>query len=1256
MAKTTEWTSQQETAINARGSSVIVSAAAGSGKTAVLTERLARLISDESAHVRADRIIAVTFTNDAASELRKRLDSKLNKLISEDPSNKYLLKQQTLLQNAKISTINSFCFEILRDNITDQGITSSFGILDESEDKLIKSQSMDELINYFTTEHYDDISFLYDKFCLKNDSGLAQVISEVDDYLGSEAFRDIWMKKAVAEFEKQSSESIFYEKVRKQAISDLKRAMELAADCRTLIDSIFYDPDGEYAKKLIAQCEEDTERVRTALEIYENSGAPSDAQRLYCYSFARRYAPRKTTEFDPRLMRIYAAKRSYVVKLVRDNLGVLSGFDEDFSESGRITKILCEMIGEYHRLIWEKKCEKNSISFDDGERLALELLAEVDENEMIRQSDTARRTADYYDIIMIDEYQDSNNKQDLIFKLLSKDFTCGSDGAKYGTNAFVVGDVKQSIYRFRLANPRNFINTLKVSVPYESEEESPNRSVFLNRNFRSSRGVIGYVNYIFGLLMSENCGDVLYNEDEMLYFGAKHYEESDTPADFKTEIMLINTNQFENNETADDEDEDEQCEESAASVDAEAACVAERISSMLKNGEKVIENGIARPCNMSDFCILIRAKKYTSNFIEELKKRGIDARGEEEKGYLSSREIAILLDLLRVIDNPLLDVPLAAVLLSPMCMFSLEELSFLRSLNGSGSLYSILSGYAADHSGTPLAAKCSGFLETLADFRLEAVTKNVSELIADIYEMTDFIFVMQMYDDGERKRANLRALVQYAKVYEEASADGTGGLTGFIRYIDRIIENGDDFSQGKMSAAAGDYVSVKTIHKSKGLEYPFVFLAETSGRFRFDSGNAICSENGRVGYVLYSPENVRRHKTAQYRYLFRQNKKDTISEELRLLYVALTRAKQKLFINLKFSISAVSKVCNLIEKYVVNNCGISSLAEEAGSLSEWLWISLMEHRCFGDIVELFRKDIDSLREDPVKMKQFGISDDKLKKLETSLNAYDLPEVRYTDDVFRFVQVSPLGSAENENDVETEIYAPDEELCGRIRDMIGFEYDTVLSHTPSKLSVTQITKKLGKEDEFFDFKLSRPRFLSEKKTLTGAERGTAIHTFFQYCSFEKASSDLESEISELVSRGYITETQADSISRENAAAFFGSDLYGRIMRADKIWRERKFMAAVSDLAMDMPLSGAFKNSDGMIKGIIDLVFEKDGHLVIVDYKSDRRISENMLAERYRNQLRLYKSAIELITGETVSELYLYSFELQKSIKLEIQDND
>lgn len=1220
------WTKQQENAIKIRNSSVIVSAAAGSGKTAVLTERLGQLISDEETQIRADRIIVVTFTNDAASELRKRLDSKLHEMISNNPTSRYLLKQQTLLQNARISTINAFCFDLLRDNITEQGITSGFTVLDESENNIIMAQAMDELINYYCSEEYYKISFMYDKFCIKTDEKLVEVINLADRYLSSYAMRDKWIEIAVKSFDTDPWKSVYYKKSSETAAANLKKALKLAESRLEMSEEIFDDMRAPNAVKYCTQIKEDIDHVKKATDLFESENAPDMAKIEALKKLGRTVPVRRTENVDPFALENCNAKRKIISGIISETLQSFDNFEEDFLENKKTTEILAEMLMKYHSIIWEKKCEKNAISFDDGERLTLELLADFDDDGNIIQTETARKIAEFYDIIMVDEYQDSNNKEDLIFKLISKKYHhSGADRIPmYGKNAFLVGDVKQSIYKFRLANPRNFIDTLKNSEPYSEEKAADNYSVFLNKNFRSSGQVIDFVNYIFSQIMSEDCGDIEYNSDEQLYFGTLEYEKFSDSPEFKTNIAFINSEQ-------DDEGGDEESKSASFKTNYEAVYTAGKIYSMLQAGTPVItKDGGKRPCEPSDFCILIRKNKFAKDYIRELNKIGIEAKGEEEKGYLSSREITILLDLLRIIDNPLLDVPVAAVMMSPMYMFEFEEIAYIKTFGKSIHIFTILNNIVSNKYGSSVdllfADRCRKFLDDLSKFRLSAVTMTVGELINEIYDDTDFISVMQLYTDGEKKRANLRALVQYAKNYEKSySYEGSGGLSGFIRYIDRIIENGTDLPQSKISSSTGNYVSVKTIHKSKGLEYPFIFLVETDSKIRKDTPPVICSDDGRIGYVLYDQKLVRRYRTIAYNQLTNENYQNSLSEEMRLLYVALTRAKQKLFINLRYSERKINHLDKLLKSYYFEDESIHKLASYAKSHADWIWMSLFEHSRFAEIAE-----------------NIGF--------ETEL---DFPAPRTKSELFEIEYPEYTGSINpNEVDNRRSEALPDAELCRELNRIISYNYDTLLANTPAKMSVTQIAKKMSDDIDNFDFKLKRPKFINENTELTGAERGTAIHTFFQYCDFDNAQNDFDNEIRRMIEKGYLSKQQADSIDRNNAAAFFRSGLFSRITHSPTVYREKKFMAAIADLNADNSNLNAIKESDGMIKGIIDLAFEENGSMVIVDYKSDRNASENMLKERYKMQLKLYKSALELTTGMTVSELYLYSFELRREIKIEI----
>ena len=1203
------WTTEQQHAIDARDSSIIVSAAAGSGKTAVLTERLVKLLSDPMSGVRADRIIVVTFTNDAAAELKKRLDSKLRLMIDSDPGNEYLLKQQALLQNAKISTINSFCFDLLRENITDEGITSGFSVLEDTDNEVIRSQAMEELFDWYSSEDYETISFLYDKFCLKSQKPLVTVINEIDRFLASVAMSDIWLNKAVSEYKKPFMESAYGKKLFGSVLAAADTAVKLAEENTAILNDIFPDQTIKAVQAAMLQAHEDLTRAES-LQLHARKMTYPDSSELAAIKgFGSLKVIRANVTHNAALRDVFKARRNRLKEIVIGTADLLYSAESNFSETAEVVEKLAEVVKKFQELVWERKCAKNAISFDDGERLALRLLAEVDEDGNVSQSETAKRTAEHYDIIMIDEYQDSNNKEDLIFKLLTKDYKRSPEGRPmYGSNAFLVGDVKQSIYRFRLANPRNFIETMKSSEPYESNAK--NRYILLNKNFRSSPEVISFINYVFGEIMSESCGDIDYNDDEKLYYGAPGYGEAD-----RKRLTCIN---FINTDPVDTEDDDEEVPESP-----EAEVVAAKIAKMLAEKAPVrLPDGSDRPCTPKDFCVLIRKNKFSKAYVNALENRGVAAKGSEEKGYLRSQEIAILTDLLRIIANPLLDVPMAAVMVSPMFMFSIADLAFLKSCDTKAALFPLIKAAAAGElngSDPSLEAKCREFIEAIDRFRLDSVTMTIGELIASVYDTTDFISVMQQQTDGEKKRANLRALIRYAQNYEaSAAAEGSGGLTGFIRHIDRILESGD-YEQGKISASSGDYVTIQTLHKSKGLEYPFVFIAETSSRFKYDSGSVMCSDDGRIGFAMYDKKLMRRYKTFQQKMLQSESKNDSRSEEMRLLYVGLTRAKQQLFIDLCCGEDSLSHVRSLADSCVINSSDISELVGEANCYSDWLWLSLMMHGKFPEIAD---------------------------KIGIPSGQFGFPAHDCEDELFTY-EVCEAGSSQKKEICAAEPAKPDDSAIERIKAMIASHYDDSLTGVTAKLSVTQITRKF-REDEAFDLQLARPHFLTGTKKLTGAERGTAIHTFFQYCDFNFAAADPAAEIKRLAELGFLDSAQAECISPDKITAFFSSPLYAKISAANEVWREKKFMVAASQLRLNDPIFERISSSDGMIKGIIDLVYETDDGLVIVDYKSDRGMTPDELRERYTTQLEIYKAAVELTTGKKVTGLALYSIELEKEI--------
>ncbi len=1206
-----KWTEQQQNAIDARNSSVIVSAAAGSGKTAVLTERLVQLLADPESGVRGDRLIVVTFTNDAAAELKGRLDSKLRSMINETEDKSYLLKQQVLLQNARISTINSFCFELLRDNITDQGITSGFGILEDTDLKIIQTRAMEELFDYYSEHEYEKISRLYDRFCLNDQQPLEKAILAVDDFLCSVAIGEKWLDKVIAEYRKPFRESVYYHTLFENKLKEIRLAVQLAEENFKSLGDVFPDPETKQAKENYEQAAVDLERAETLLRLAERHEIPCNAELDFIVGFGGMKNPGKN--YNKAARALFSERRKTFKRILQTAAPAFGSAEADYLECGEITELLAEAVRKFRQLMWEQKCEKNSISFDDGERLALELLTEYDENGNICQSEVARRTADYYDIIMIDEYQDSSNKEDLIFKLLSKNFKPDKNGKPmYGDNAFVVGDVKQSIYGFRLANPENFVYVRSISEPYSKESNASNKSITLGRNFRSSREVINFVNFIFTQIMTRECGDIDYNEDEMLYYGAEQYSKPHSD-DRRTQFNLIDVDAI-----AEENEEPEQTDSPEAEVTAGI------IAEMIRDKYPVTQSdGSTRPCEPKDFSILVRRNNLTQPYAAALEKRGIQAKGTEEKGYLKSEEIAVLTDLLRIIANPLQDVPMAAVLVSPMYEFRNSDLAYIKTFGKKTPFYVTMKSAAEgclDGFDPVIASMCRVFLDDIDRFRLNSVTMSISELISCIYDDTDYIAVMQQYSDGEKKRANLRMLIQYAAGYEKnAAAEGGGGLSGFLRHIDRILESGD-YEQGKVAAASGNYVTVQTMHGSKGLEYPFVFIAETSTLFKFDDKAVACSDDGRMGYVLYDKSLFRKYRTFQQTLLTEEQALATRSEEMRLLYVGLTRAKQKLFVNLKCGEKAMKRVLSMTDECVVNNSDIREQVSQAKCFADWFWLCLMMQADFPKILD-----------------ELGLYSGEL----------GLPAPSCDDEVFTFRVFREHSAAEDSGAEEETAAEADDELVRELLELIHSEYDRTYSQIAAKLSVTQIARKES-ETRPFDLTLSRPKFISESAKMTGAERGTAIHTFFQYCSFENAIDDPAAEIERLKQLGYLTAVEAESIQTEKISPFFSSSVYRKLTAAKSYQREMKFTVAAAELDIEDEIIKRFIGTDVMIKGIVDLMYEEEDGIVIVDYKSDRGTSANELRERYKKQLEIYKAALELTTGKRVKGLSLYSIELAKEI--------
>ena len=1183
------WTPEQQQAINARGASFLVSAAAGSGKTSVLVERLIRQLTDPEHPVSAARLAVVTFTNDAAAEMKSRLEQALTRCIAQDPRNTWLRQQQSMLQCAKICTIHSFCFDLIRDHCAGLDITPTFRILEETEMNMMVSQGLADTMEawYADPARQEDMQLLCDRFSGQTDAELEKLLSELYRCIMGLPFGLQRMEQLPALYRDGTFVQMYLGTLRQSIAACIRRldeAIRLSAEANQEKLTAFLVTEQEQLTLLEKACaEEDPDRC---------------ADLFQALAFAT--FPRITkTCTDP-------GKRELAKALRDDAKAILKGLQEeapqlllhrteDLEAHCRLLPILQALLQQLDDRLWAEKCEKNAIGFADAEQLALSLLGTWEADGTIRQTPLAKELSEFYQIIMIDEFQDTNNKQDLIFKLISHKGSALSNG----DNLFMVGDVKQAIYRFRLANPQNFIRTMQACKPYAGVDDGENACILLNRNFRSSPEVIAMVNFLFGTLMTPQVGEVAYTGAEALHQGAVF---ADTPRD--TEIALL--------------------EEDEEGTNREAAYIARRIAEMLRQGAPVSQDGThTRPCTPRDFCILMRNKAKGSVYAQALAEQGVAAYCEEAAAYLKAREITLLLNLLRIIDNPPQDTAMAAVLLSPMFRFDMDELTRLRLLAPKASLYAAICrgiGETGGETAQPaltgaMYEKTRGFYTALQTFRMYAMQDTTERLIRRIYESTDFLSVMQRYSDGAKKQANLRLMLTYARNYETASG---GGLSGFLHYIAQVSARGKDFQPGAAVSGSEDVVAIKTIHKSKGLEFPFVFLAESETLFNSQDDKAsyqFLQEYG-FGFRLQDPAAYTRYRTLPYAAISMQRESYAKSEELRLLYVALTRAKDKLFMPLRLDDTRKKQIFSFSAAIAASGGVTPAIAGSAKCMADWLWMAL-----------LTAENAAPLRE-ACQVPAFPLQPAVPMEIRHTGPGTEAPE-----------QDAPAPAAYPK---------PDPAMVTALRMQFAAVYDDRLTGIPSKTSVSA----LSKDEEAITLALRRPRFMEEETALTGAEKGTALHAFLQYADFASAAQDLDAERRRLTADGHLTRRQADSLDLNRIRAFFASPLYDRIRRAEHVWRERKFLVRISDL--QLPDQPRYTGTNAMLSGIMDLVFEEPDGLVLVDYKTDYVQGGEMLTERYQRQLLLYRRTLALLHRKSVKETVLYSFHLNRAIPLPAEE--
>lgn len=1176
------FTKHQQQAIDVKDGNILVSAAAGSGKTAVLTERVISLLTGKNP-IPADKLVIVTYTVAAANEMRSRIHDKLTKKIEENPQNKTLQNQQLLLSNARISSIHSLCSSLIHDNFQILGISNDIKIADETQLNLIKNDAVNEILEKHYDENDTDFFKLVEFTCTKDDKKLVSLILSIYNFIRSFSFPLSFLDECMGMYLNDCSfeNNIWTDYVTTHIIDALNNCINILDGC---IDDMAIDH--KVMDKYFESFNYDNVQLKYIKELLVNNHFEDACKCIMSMEKLRLNSIRKYE--DPEFLDYLKDRRKKVYSIVENIKEKYMSFSkDDFNDDIDVLKpkinVLFSVIKEVYKLIEEKKHQLNIIDYSDLEHYTLKLLVNKTENGY-EKTEIAYEISNNIEQIMIDECQDINEVQNLIFKLLSKD----------ETNIFMVGDVKQSIYRFRQAMPKLFMDK-KKQFPIYDEKTHTNTSkgtINLESNFRSRKEVCSVVNYIFQNIMSENMGEIDYNEDEKLVAGASYEDKEDV----YPEVHVIDYSKDNDNEKS----------------IVEARYVAKMISKMVKDKFQVTDGNKTRDCKFKDFAILLRNKKGISSvYANELIQNGIPCFCDTSEMYFGEYEVTVILNLLKVIDNPLLDVPLLSVIMSPMFSFNADKVTKIRLAKKDVPLYLALSKLAKDGD-----KECIELINQLSHFRQKASLLPTDEIIQEIYDKTDFIAIVNALGNGEKKDANLRLMLSYAKNYEKFSSNG---LSGFLRYIDRVMESKQDFSCANTTSKNADTVTIMSIHSSKGLEFPICILGDCAKGFnKQDINKSFYQMNSELGFSMKitEPENLKSYTSLPFEAIKLKREKETISEEMRVLYVALTRAKEKLIMVMTFE-KAIKKLQNIVDSSALNDKPSPYEVYSCNNFASWIICSLIKHPNFDNI----RKEI-SRTSIPIKYADFKVAG-------YIVNA-------------------------NEEDVkqpEEKVYTKkaSKEIENRLLKSFTFEYEnSPLTQIPAKLTVTQIAKQSNESKIILK---KRPSFMQKFK-ITPAQRGTILHSFMQFVDFISAKYDLNYEIERLVKEGFLTNEQAKLLNIPKINAFLNSDLFDRLIN-NNIMREYKFNFFIRAGEVNSELKPPHSESEIFIQGIADcLIIEEDG-IVIVDYKTDYVENEEILINRYYNQLKLYKSAIENIFLKTVKQCLLYSLHLEKEVEIKIE---
>ena len=1169
------WTPAQHNAIYARGGTLLVSAAAGSGKTAVLAERVISLLCDEENPASADKLLICTFSRAAAAEMKQRISARLSAMIQEYPQNANLRRQQALLASAQISTVHSFCAELIRQNFQHIDITPDFQIMDDSELSLMMDDCLDELLEEYyreATPEFLDLTALFSNG--RNDRRLYSAVFKLYSFARSHPFYERWLNEKLALYdEKIPVESSPW------GMHLLKYAKDTLQYCLETMQGAILQMTGDerFEKAYIPVFRSDIFQIEAISDAIDNNLWDKSVQSLRGFIPERLGVVRGDDPIKT-LAQTTRARCKDLIQELRDNYlnATAQEYLSDIAYLQPRLQTLFAITQRFAELIWHEKQLKKKLDYSDLEHLTLSLLVEPDGNGYARKPhaiEISRR----YQHILVDEYQDTNEVQETIFSSISRD----------GGNLFMVGDIKQSIYSFRQAMPEIFLHKKQTFFAYDPDGSAWPASVSLDKNFRSRDTVTNAVNFIFALLMSEELGGLDYNEAESLKCGAVYPEyEGSAP-----ELLLLDTST--NNDGED-------------STLLEARMVARKIQSMLEKSYMVTDGDSLRPCEPRDFCIIMRSPKARAPlYVKELSKVGIAASANNASGFLDTREVSGVISMLRSLANPLLDAPLTAAMLSPLFDFTSDDLAEIRLGQRTGPFYLAVVKSAENN-----FRKSSNFLNIFSTLRTIAATSSAPEIIRHLYSLTDLLEVAGAMPLGESRRANLLLLVGYASDFHSS---GSKGLMRFVSLIDRLIEKGEDLEPATTTVDSVNTVQIMSVHRSKGLEFPIVFLSDTARRINMSDLRDNTLLHSELGFACQRRDELstRQHPTLPMGAIRLAGQQTQLAEELRIMYVALTRAREKLIITANIKGTTIEKQISALSYPLAGRRLPTYPVRSTSCWRDWLIMALLHHPSATAVREAAAID------------EIDIMPDSLCWNIKFVNSTSEDNIETQQIIARSAVSSP-------------------EITQKIHRRIDFSYPNFTQTiTPTKLAVSDVAKgKLSGEHRFS----RRPRFISGFKGLNAAERGNAMHKFMQFSDYSTARDNLGSEIDRMRNRGFLSVAEIECLSRQKLRAFFHSAIAKRMFDSSQILRELRFMSEFGQKHLSEILPQIDAKSKVVLQGVADCVFIEPDGAVIIDYKTDRVSSLDDLLAKYSTQLQLYREILGVSLAWPIKECVLYSFEL------------